>query len=157
LEKQKLQELKNKIHKAGGSNAGSNVQVLESTSSLKRMEDNDRSQLRKRESKALMKSLSMAQMSTASMGKFDKKLRSEPDAPTSQKIAPKKSNRALFELDRDRLSEKNRNMKVLDMLQKKRELSLGGKVNGNMAGATPVQMKAKAIQKKLKKDRPKKK
>lgn len=34
-----------------------------------------------------MKSLNMAQLSTASMGKFDKKAgKNEPDAPKSQKI-----------------------------------------------------------------------
>jgi len=33
-----------------------------------------------------MKSLTLAQMSTASMGKFDRKLNKEPDAPTSQKV-----------------------------------------------------------------------
>ena len=49
--------------------------------------DNERTQIRKREHKALMKSLTMAQMSTASMGRFDRKAgKNEPDAPTSQKV-----------------------------------------------------------------------
>lgn len=84
-----------------------------------------------------MKSLTLAQKSTASMGKFDRQLKSEPTAPTSQKIVKKKSNKGLFELERDRGQEKNRNMKVLEVMQKKRDIELGGKVNGNLAGAKP--------------------
>jgi hypothetical protein len=52
--------------------------------SMKVREDMDRDRVRKRERKALLKSLQMAQMSTASMGKFDKKVNKfEPDAPNS--------------------------------------------------------------------------
>lgn len=47
----------------------------------------ERDKLRKREHKSLMKSLNMAQLSTASMGKFDRKAgKNEPEAPKSQKI-----------------------------------------------------------------------
>ena len=50
-------------------------------------------QIKKRERKALDKSFKLAQLSTASMGKFDKKVsKAEPDAPNSQKILKKKSN-----------------------------------------------------------------
>jgi hypothetical protein len=102
--------------------------------SMKLREEADRNVLRKREHKSLMKSLTMAQMSTASMGKFDRKLSKEPDAPTSQKVEKKKSNKGLFELERDRSQEKQRNMKVLDFMQKKRDLEEGGKVNANLSG-----------------------
>jgi hypothetical protein len=48
---------------------------------------------KKRERKALDKSFKLAQLSTASMGKFDRKVsKNEPDAPSSQKILKKKSN-----------------------------------------------------------------
>ena len=51
---------------------------------MKQRGDQERDRLRKRERKALLKSLTMAQMSTASVGKFDKKVnKHEPDAPTS--------------------------------------------------------------------------
>jgi hypothetical protein len=60
---------------------------------LKKREDVERERVRKRERKALMKSLQLAQVSTASMGKFDRKLHNEPEAPTSQKIKTKKSNK----------------------------------------------------------------
>jgi hypothetical protein len=50
---------------------------------LKLRAEGDRNTLRKREHKALMKSLTLAQMSTASMGKFDRKAKNEPDAPNS--------------------------------------------------------------------------
>lgn len=71
------------------------------------------------------------------MGKFDRKLRTEPTAPDSQKILKKKSNKSLFELERNRSTEKNRNMKVLEVMQRKKEIDLGGKVNGNLVGAAP--------------------
>mmetsp|Transcript_4850 Transcript_4850/g.6417 ORF Transcript_4850/g.6417 Transcript_4850/m.6417 type:complete len:108 (+) Transcript_4850:587-910(+) len=84
---------------------------------LKRMSDADRTTVRKREHKSLMKSLSLAQMSTASMGRFDRKAgKNEPDAPTSQKIVKKKSNRAIGELAQDAGKEKERNMKIFNML-----------------------------------------
>ena len=55
-----------------------------STIDLKRMSDNERTTVRKREHKALMKSLTLAQMSTASMGRFDRKAgKNEKAAPTS--------------------------------------------------------------------------
>jgi len=39
-------------------------------------------------------------------------------------------------LERDRGQEKNRNLKVLEVMNKKREIEMGGKVNGNLVGAT---------------------
>lgn len=115
---------------------------------MKLREDGERSQLRKREHKSLMKSLTLAQKSTASMGKFDRKLNKEPDAPSTQTINRKKNNKLLFELERNRGQEKSRNLKVLDFMQRKREQDLGGKVNGNLAGAqgraAPTVMKRKA-------------
>lgn len=89
--------------------------------SLKLREEADRNQLRKREHKSLMKSLTMAQKSTASMGLFDRKLNKEPEAAPTQKVVKKKSNKGLFELERDRGQEKSRNMKVLDFMQRKRD------------------------------------
>ena len=91
--------------------------------SLKLKDEKDRTNVRKREHKALMKSLTLAQMSTASMGKFDKKRKNEPDAPNSMKIKKKKSNSSLAALESNRSSEKERNMKIFNMLQKKDELS----------------------------------
>ena len=55
-------------------------------------------------------------MSTASMGKFDKKKKNEPDAPNSQKIKKKKSNSSLAALETNSKMEKERNMKILGML-----------------------------------------
>ena len=96
----------------------------EGKSSLKRKGDDERSQLRKREHKSLMKSLTMAQMSTGSMGRFDRKAgKNEPDAPNSQKVLKKKSNKQLAELHNDAAKEKERNMKIFNKLQKKTELA----------------------------------
>ena len=53
----------------------------------------------------------------------------------------------MFELERNRSSEKSRNLKVLDLMQRKREQELGGKVNGNLSGAqskAPTVMRRKA-------------
>lgn len=55
-------------------------------SGFKARNDEDRQNLRKREQKTLAKSLQLAQISTASMGQFDKKAGKkgqEPDAPKS--------------------------------------------------------------------------
>jgi len=123
---------------------------------MKLREDVDRKDIRKREHKSLMKSLTMAQISTASMGKFDRKLKKEPTAPTSQTIQKKKSNQALFEMEKNRGQEKNRNMKVLEVMQKKRELALGGKINGNLQGADKAARKPATVMKKKKKQTGKK-
>lgn len=79
------------------------VKVLESKQSanvkdsLKVKDQEDRSALRKREHKALMKSLKLAQISTASMGKFDRKVnKHEPDAPKSTKVHKKRSSEHMF-------------------------------------------------------------
>lgn len=63
-----------------------------------------------------MKSLTLAQKSTASMGLFDKKLRSEPDAPKKQRPEKLKMRRNINELTQNRGAEKERNMKVLDFM-----------------------------------------
>ena len=56
-------------------------------------------------------------MSTASMGRFDKRAgKNEPDAPTSQKVQKKKSSKALGELTQNPNKEKERNMKIFNML-----------------------------------------
>ena len=55
------------------------------------------------------------------MGKFDRKMRNEPDAPKTQKVVPKKSNKALGDLEVDRKGEKSRNLKIFNFLQKKQE------------------------------------
>ena len=98
-----------------------------------------------------MKSLTLAQKSTGSMGKFDKRLKREPEPQNSQQIVKKKSSRALFELESNRANEKSRNMKVLDVMQRKKEIELGGKVNGNMVGAAQKQAKIKSAAAKGKK------
>ena len=114
--------------------------------SLKLREDADRSNLRKREHKALMKSLKMAQMSTASMGKFDKKRKNEPDAPNSQKIQKKKSTSALGALQHDRKGEKDRNMKIFEVLQKKKEVDAGSKTKAHISEVKMVKKTARKDQ-----------
>ncbi len=70
LEKQNLAELKNKLHKTKPADM-KQIQVLDqknASHSLKLREEGERNALRKREHKSLMKSLTLAQKSTASMG-----------------------------------------------------------------------------------------
>jgi len=105
------------------------VKILESKNtpelkgSLKLKSDEDRNSLRKREHKALMKSLKMAQMSTASMGKFDRKVnKHEPEAPKSLQVQKKRSNEHMFKLSENRSLEKERNMKIFDTMQRKKDL-----------------------------------
>lgn len=131
-EKQNLASIKNQIHAVSARNMKGEVKVLESKQSaavkdtMKLKSDEERSTLRKREHKALMKSLKMAQMSTASMGRFDRKAsKQEPDAPKSLKVQKKRSNEHMFKLSADRSLEKERNMKIFGMLQKKKEMATG--------------------------------
>lgn len=71
----------------------------------------------------------MAQMSTASMGKFDKKVNKfEPDAPNSLKKQKKKSNSKLNTLQGQSSLEKDRNLKILGLLQKEKDYHAGDKV-----------------------------
>ena len=60
------------------------------------------------------------------MGRFDKKGKKEPDAPNSQKVLKKKSNKGLAELTHDAGKEKERNMKIFNMLQKKQDIKAAG-------------------------------
>jgi len=56
-------------------------------------------------------------MSTASMGKFDKKvMKNEPDAPTSLIKKKKKGGKQLAALEVNKSAEKERNLKVLGLL-----------------------------------------
>lgn len=88
--------------------------------------------MKKRERKALDKSLQLAQLSTASMGKFDKKVsKHEPEAPNSQKIVKKKSNQALAKLQNDPKGERERNMKILGLMQREKEVKAGGKADAH--------------------------
>lgn len=91
-----------------------------------------------------MKSLTLAQMSTASMGKFDRKAKNEPDAPNSQKIKKKKSNASLHALESSTKREKERNMKIFDMIQKKEDL---GKYSGSGAKSNVHLSEAKLVKK----------
>jgi len=57
------------------------------------------------------------------MGKFDKKVnKHEPDAPRSQVIKKKKSNKKLFTMESNRGLEKERNLKILTLLGKEKEI-----------------------------------
>ena len=140
MEKQKLAEVRNQVN-AVKPGAMKDIKILgqqkdgkeeagakSGRTDLKRMGDTERSAIRKREHKALMKSLTLAQMSTASMGRFDRKAgKNEPDAPTSQKVQKKKSNKALAELTHNSGKEKERNMKIFNLLQKKQDIAVAGK------------------------------
>ena len=80
-----------------------------------------------------MKSLKLAQMSTASMGRFDRKAgKNEPDAPLTQKVQKKKSNAQLDKLSRNASEEKARNMKIFDLMQRKSEIDV---TQGRFAGS----------------------
>lgn len=64
-----------------------------------------------------MKSLQLAQISTGSMGKFDRKANKfEPEAPKTQRVVKKKSNKGLHKIETNRGHEKDRNMKILTLL-----------------------------------------
>ena len=74
--------MKNEI-RAQGKDANKD-QKIANTQNDSHEKDLQRASMKKRERKALEKSFQLAQLSTASMGKFDKKVsKKEPDAPTS--------------------------------------------------------------------------
>jgi regulator of ribosome biosynthesis len=112
LEKENLKRMKNELHAIKATHgksslkkgvnevlASSNQQKAFNGGASKRALNEEHSDIKKRERKALDKSLSLAQLSTASMGKFDKKVsKHEPEAPNSIKIQKKKSNADLARL-----------------------------------------------------------
>lgn len=66
------------------------------------------------------------------MGKFDKKVNKfEPDAPNSQKVHKKKSNQKLATLESNKSVEKERNMKILTMMQREKDYHAGGEKSQN--------------------------
>jgi len=96
---------------------------------LRKKAPQERANVKKREKKSLMKSLQLAQISTGSMGKFDRKVNKfEPNAPNSQVIKKKKSNKQLHELESKRSVEKDRNMKILTLMGKEKKLKAEGKM-----------------------------
>lgn len=67
------------------------------------------------------------------MGKFDKKVsKKEPDAPNSQKILKKKSNSQLAELQANPKKEKERNIKILNWMQKAEEVQYRSKADSHL-------------------------
>ena len=61
------------------------------------------------------------------MGRFDRKAaKNEPNAPTSQKVKKKKSNKAIGELAQDAGKEKERNLKIFNLIQKKQDIAVAG-------------------------------
>lgn len=151
-EKQSLKELKNKINASGPAGNGSNKdQILDPMSekkddgeskfknkkeqdgeigkTLKIRDDQAKAKIKKREKKSLMKSLQLAQISTGSMGKFDRKANKyEPNAPNSQLKLKKKSNKKLFDLEKNKSTEKDRNMKILTLMDREKDLKAQGKL-----------------------------
>jgi hypothetical protein len=82
-----------------------------------------------------VKSLQLAQMSTASMGKFDKKVNKyEPAAPSTLKGKPKKkSNQGLHDIQFKKGhagTEKERNLNIFNHMMKEKEYKASGKVGG---------------------------
>lgn len=85
------------------------------------------------------------------MGKFDKKvMKHEPDAPTSLIKKKKKGGKELASLEVNKGAEKERNLKVLGLLQKEKEYNAGGEKSEN---ATDKNKMAKQYQKKSEKAR----
>ena len=67
-------------------------------------------------------------MSTASMGKFDKKAtKAEPVAPKSMTEVKKKSNAHLHQLESNRSEEKLRSIKILQQMEKEKDYAKAGR------------------------------
>lgn len=147
LEKEKLRKIKNEMHalkEAHGKTSIKGVtEVLRGKADVNEAEVR-KQQVKKRERKALDKSLQLAQLSTASMGKFDKKVsKHEPDAPTSQKVLKKKSNQQLAKLQNDPKGERERNIKILSFLERSGESKANSKAEAHMDVGKMVARKQK--------------
>lgn len=67
------------------------------------------------------------------MGKFDKKIsKKEPEAPKSQKILKKKSNSDLAKLASNPKGEKERNMKILNFMERSQEVKASSKADAHL-------------------------
>lgn len=146
VEKEKMKQIKNERHiqkemKDKHTGEG-NGKILANKSSPHDKQDHDEAHkvgVKKRERKALDKSFKLAQLSTASMGKFDRKInKNEPDAPNSQKILKKKSNAALAKLEHNPRQEKDRNMKILSWMQKSEESKSYSKADSHLVDTTKL-------------------
>jgi hypothetical protein len=149
-EKQNLREVKNKVLQDGVSSRDKGKdQVLGANSKegqgqgqepsepvadkptepkrpfMKQRGEVERENIRKRERKSLMKSLKMAQMSTASMGKFDKKAsKTEVNLNKNINMKTKAVKKNLSQLEKGlgkSGQEKERNLKILGLMQKERD------------------------------------
>ena len=148
LEKEKLRKIKNEMHalkEAHGKTSIKGVtEVLRGKTDAANEAEVRKQQVKKRERKALDKSLQLAQLSTASMGKFDKKVsKHEPDAPASQKVLKKKSNQQLAKLQSDPKGERERNMKILNFLERSGESKASSKAEAHMDVGKMVARKQK--------------
>lgn len=76
----------------------------------------------------------MSQISTASMGKFDKKInKDEPDAPKSTKKRSKFAKTASKSTAIiGKVNEKDRNMNILKMMERETDSKAGGRANAKM-------------------------
>ena len=91
--------------------------------------------LKKREKKSLSKIIERTQLSTASMGKFDKKVhKTEKDAPGTQKqkLISKRRSKEIGEVGKSLSVEKERNLKILGLMYKKEERKAGSKADANL-------------------------
>lgn len=88
------------------------------------------------------------------MGKFDKKVsKHEPDAPNSIKIQKKKSNQQLAKLQNDSKSERERNMKILNFLQREKEFKANSKADAHFDVDKMVNKKNRKEEKQRKRDK----
>ena len=116
---------------------------------LKQKGEQERDKLRKRERKSLMKSLTLAQKSTASMGKFDKKAgKNEPAAPATLVKNKKKGSSSLNAMEHKHGkggAEKERNLKILQAMTKEKDYHAG---NLGAKGAQNTDKMVKVFKKK---------
>lgn len=88
------------------------------------------------------------------MGKFDKKVsKHEPEAPNSQKILKKKSNFELAKFQHDSKGERERNLKILNFLQRSGEVKANGKADAHFDVDKMVNKKQRKDEKARRRDK----
>lgn len=87
------------------------------------------------------------------MGKFDRKVsKNEPVAPSSIKILKKKSNASLAELARNPKGERERNMKILGLMQRADEIKSSSRADAHFDSDKMVSKQLRKEQKSRKRD-----
>ena len=117
-EKEKLKEMKNVLRSEVNKQKDNN-QILPQKKEFKQFKKD----VKEQEKKAIQKQMTLAAKSTASQGHFDRKLKgvNQKEIDQAHKYAKQKEKqKQVGEYEKDKKQEKNRNLKILNMIQRQK-------------------------------------